>query len=79
MTKHPAKIIDTIYILSDLLIDASRVLEGTYGLPGLWRDLPEGRADELEGILKGFDFLTAAKAVRSYADTWQSAIDAEAA
>jgi hypothetical protein len=75
--KHPAKLVETIYILSDLMLDASRVLEGTYGHRGLWRDLPDARADELEKLIGGFDFLMTAKAVRAFADAWQGELDKE--
>lgn len=72
---HPAKLVDRLYILADLLIDADRVLDGTYGHRGIWRDLPPERADALEKMLGGFDFLMTSKAVRAYADAWQAEID----
>jgi hypothetical protein len=73
--KHPAKLVEAIYTLADTMLDASRVLEGTYGHPGLWRDLPDERAAELEKLIDGFDFLMRSKAVRGYADAWQAELD----
>ncbi|HEY9219509.1 MAG TPA: hypothetical protein VIO94_15790 [Phenylobacterium sp.] len=75
--KHPAKIVDALYILTEQLDNAARVLEGTYAHAGLWRDLAPDRAAQLEAMLGGFDFLMTAKAVRAYADAWQAEIDAE--
>lgn len=82
-TKHPAKVCESIYLLADLLTDIERLLAGTYGHPGLWRDLTPDRADALEAILRddsggSFDFLTTSKAVRDYADAWQAQIDGAA-
>jgi hypothetical protein len=77
--KHPANIVEAIYVLADLMLDASRVLEGTYAHRGLWRDLPEERCDEPENLLKSFDFLMTSKAVREYADAWQAQLDTEEA
>lgn len=71
------KLVEGLYGLADLMIDASRTLEGTYGNRGLWRDLPPDRADALEKMLGGFDFLMTSKAVRAYADAWQAQLDAE--
>ena len=80
-TKHPAKNVENVYLLADLLTDTQRLLEGTYGHPGLYRDLPADRADALEEILatEPFDFLHAAKAVREFADAWQAELDAASA
>lgn len=75
--KHPANIVEALYVFTEQLENAARVLEGTYGHAGLWRDLPPERADELEKMLGGFDFLMTAKSVRAYADAWQAEIDAE--
>lgn len=76
---HPANICANVQLLADLLVDTSRLLEGTYGHPGLWRDLPTERADELEKLLGGFDFLMTSKVVRAYADAWQAQLDTEEA
>jgi len=78
MAKHPATIVENIYVLADKLLDASRVLEGTFGHNGLWRDLPPGRVDEFEKLLSG-DYLMTSKSVRAYADAWQAELDAELA
>lgn len=77
--KHPAKLVEAIYTLADLMLDASRVLEGAHAHGGLWRDLPDERAGEMEKLLKGCDFLMTAIAVREYADAWQAELDAEEA
>lgn len=74
---HPAKLVGGLYVLADLLIAADRVLDGTYGHRGIWRDLPKDREAELEKMLGGFDFLMTSKAVREYADAWQAELDAE--
>jgi len=77
--KHPANIVEAIYVLADLMLDASRVLEGTYAHRGLWRDLTPEREAQLEAILGTFDFLMTSKAVREYADAWQAQLDTEEA
>lgn len=76
---HPAKIVDALYVFTEQLENAARVLEGTYGHAGLWRDLPKERAEELEKMLGGFDFLMTAKSVRGFADAWQAEIDGDTA
>lgn len=79
--KHPASNVENVYRLADLLTDTQRLLEGTYGHPGLYRDLTSERADALEAIMarEPFDFLHAAKAVREFADAWQAELDASPA
>lgn len=76
MAKHPANIVENIYLLADKLLDASRLLEGTFGHAGLWRDLPANRVDEFEKLLSG-DYLMTSKAIRAYADAWQAELDVE--
>jgi hypothetical protein len=77
MAKRPEILVEQIYMLADLLTDAERLLDGTFGHNGLLRDLPQERADQLEKLLSGCDLFMTAKAIREYADTWQGQLDAE--
>ena len=77
MSKRPEVLVEQIYMLADLLTDAERLINGTFGHNGLFRDLPQERADQLEKLLGGCDLFMTAKAIRDYADAWQGQLDAE--
>ena len=77
MTKRPEVLVEQIYMLADLLTDAERLLDGTFGHNGLLRDLPQERADQLERLLGGCDLFMTSRAIRKYADAWQGQLDTE--
>ena len=74
---HPAKAVEALYILADLLIDTDRTINGTYGLTGVWRSLTPERQAQFDAVIGDYDFLMTSRKIRAYADAWQAELDAE--